>query len=351
VIPFWIYDTSATLSTGFGFSIGRLPNKKVVCLALCALLLALSFSAEAQQPAKIARIGYLGSGSASSSAAYLLAFREKLRDLGYTEARQIGIEGRYSEGKTERLPQLAGDLVRLPVDVIVTGGNEAVQAAKKTTQSVPIVMAFSGDPVGLGVVSSLAQPGGNVTGLTNLAAELTAKRLELLKEIVPNLTKVAVFWNPEDPISPIGLKEVEVAANALRLTVQLLKVERSADLEAAFKVANKEHAGGLILIPGAVTGSNQARIVHMVTKNRLPAVYQRDDYVKDGGLMSYGPDRLEQFCRAAIYVDKILKGTKPADLPVEQPTKFELVINLKTAKQIGLTIPQSVLARADKVIK
>jgi putative ABC transport system substrate-binding protein len=341
VIPFWILD--------FGFSLARSSNKRIFCFTLCAPLLALSFSA--QPAAKIARIGYLGSGSASSAAAHLLAFRQKLRDLGYTEGRQIVIEGRYSEGKTDRLPQLAGELVRLPVDVIVTGGNEAVQSAKKTTQSVPIVMAFSGDPVGLGVVSSLAQPGGNVTGLTNLAAELTAKRLELLKEIVPNLTKVAVLWNPEDPISPIGLKEVEVAANALRLTVQLLKVERFADLEAAFRAANNERAGGLILIPGAVTGSDQARIVHLVTKNRLPAVYQRDDYVRDGGLMSYGPDRLDQFRRAAIYVDKILKGVKPGDLPVEQPTKFELIVNLKAAKQIGLTIPPNVLARADRVIR
>lgn len=324
---------------------------KLLVYTLCAMLFALCFPAEAQQPAKIARIGYLGSGSASSAAAHLLAFRQKLRDLGYTEGKQIVIEGRYSEGKTERLPQLAGELVRLPVDVILTGGNEAVQAAKKITQSVPIVMAFSGDPVGIGVVNSLARPAGNVTGLTNLAAELTAKRLELLKEIVPNLRKVAVLWNPQDPISPIGLKEVEFAANALRLTVQLLKVERSADLEAALRAAKTERAGGLILIPGAVTGSNQARIIHLVTKNRLPAVYQRDDYVRDGGLMSYGPDRLDQFRRAAIYVDKILKGTKTADLPVEQPSKFELIINLKAAKQIGLTIPPNVLARADRVIK
>jgi putative ABC transport system substrate-binding protein len=212
-------------------------------------------------------------------------------------------------------------------------------------------MAFSGDPVGIGVVSSLAQPAGNVTGLTNLAAELTAKRLELLKEIVPNLTKVAVLWNPEDPISPIGLKEVEVAANALRLTVQLLKVARSADLEAVLRTAKTERAGGLLLIPGAVTGSNQARIVHLVTKNRLPAVYQRDDYVRDGGLMSYGPSFALDGRDAARLVDKLLRGTKPADIPVEQPTTFELVLNLSTAKRLGLTVPPIVLMRVGRVVK
>jgi putative ABC transport system substrate-binding protein len=291
-------------------------KKKITLLTLCALLYSLSFSVEAQQRGKIPRIGYLGSGSVSSNATYLAAFREKLRDLGYTEAKNIAIEGRYAEGKIQRLPHLASELVRLPADVIVTGGNEAVQAAKNATQSVPIVMAFSGDPVGIGIVSSLAQPGGNVTGLTNLAAELTGKRLELLREIVPNLSKVAVLWNPEGPVSPVALKEAEVAARALRLAIQSLKVEKPADLEGAFRAANKERAGGLILIPGAFTGFNQARIVELATKNRLPAVYQRSDYVRDGGLMSYGPDRLEQFRRAATYVDKILKGAKPVDLPV-----------------------------------
>jgi putative ABC transport system substrate-binding protein len=279
------------------------------------------------------------------------AFRQALRNLGYIEGKNIVIEYRYAEGKLDRLPELAAELVRLQVGIIITAGNEPAEAAKNVTQKLPIVMAFSGDAVGLGFVSSLARPGGNITGLTNLALELGGKRLELLKEVVPRINRVATLFDPEGPAPVLAFKEAQAAAQSLGLKLQSMEVRVPTDLDSAFRAAAKERADALMTLPGAFPSFHRKRIVELAAKSRLPGVYPEIHFADVGGLMSYGSDRSEEFRRAAHYVDKILKGANPAELPVEQPTKFELVINLKAAKQIGLTIPPSVLARADKIIK
>ncbi|HEV2055180.1 MAG TPA: ABC transporter substrate-binding protein [Methylomirabilota bacterium] len=318
-----------------------------------AVLLVAPFAAEAQQAAKISRIGYLASNLAASPHMNE-AFRQGLRDLGYVEGRNVVIEYRDAGGKFERLPALAAELVALKVDVIVASDTPAAQAAKQATRTLPIVFIGAGDPVTSGLVSSLARPGGNVTGLSLLAPELVGKRLELLKQAVPGVTRVAVLWQPGGSgggTEKDVLKEVEVAARALGVRLQFVEARGPADFDRAFSDMTRERAGALTVLGSAMFANERRRLVDLAAKNRLPGVYGFREYVDAGGLMAYGPNVADLFQRAATYVDKILKGMKPADLPVEQPTKFELVINLKTAKALGLTIPPAVLGRADQVIK
>ncbi|MBI2531813.1 MAG: ABC transporter substrate-binding protein [Deltaproteobacteria bacterium] len=326
-------------------------RKKIFCLALGAMLSALSFSVAAQQTGKIPRIGYLSSLSASSDSSRNDAFRQGLKELGYIEEKNVAIEYEFAQGKLDRLPDLAGELVRLKVDVIVVGGSTATRAAKNATKLIPIVMINVTDPVVLGFVVSLARPGGNLTGLSNLAPELGGKRLELLKEIVPQLSRVAVLGDPNSPAYGPQLNELKLAARALGLQLQPAEVRGPGDLESAFSAMIKARAGALMGLQQPTIDILRERIIDLAGKNRLPAMYPNRENVEAGGLISYAADISTMFRRAATYVDKILKGTKPADLPVEQPMKFELVINLKAAKQIGLTIPQWTLMKADKVIR
>jgi len=307
--------------------------------------------AQAQQPKKVPRIGFLSSLSRQAVANRIEAFRQGLGELGYAEGKNILIEWRYAEGKTERLPELAADLVRLKVDVIVTGGPAVNRFAKEATASIPIVLTFDNDPVGNGFAASLARPGGNITGFSTLAPELSGKRLELLKEIVPKLARVAVLGNTTVPGNAQALREAELAAGAFGIKLQYLEVQNANDIETAFRTASKGHADAVLVLGSQVVTSHVKQFAEMAAKNRLPAMFWSPEFVEAGGLMTYSVSITDLFRRSAIYVDKILKGAKPADLPVEQPTKFELVINLKAAKQIGLTIPPNVLARADRVMK
>jgi len=325
-------------------------KKKIVVLALCAILFALCTSAEAQQSGKIPWIGYLaGTGSGPSP-----AFIQGLRDLGYVEGKNIAFAYRTTEGRTERNAELAAELVSLKVDILIADGTGPGLAAKKATGTIPIVLATGADPVGNGLVASLARPGGNVTGLTNLSPELGGKLLELLKEVVPKLSRVAVLMlgGPESPSNRLFVKETEPSARKMAIQLIPLAVHGPEDFEEAFRSAVKQRANGFIdrIGPGGSTTTYQ-QAVALTIKNRLPAISGSRRWVDRGGLMYYGGDESVRYRRVAAYVDKILKGTKPADLPVEQPIKFELVINLRTAKQIGLTIPPNVLARADRVIK
>jgi putative ABC transport system substrate-binding protein len=332
-------------------------KKKVLGLALGALLLALCLSAEAQQQAaKVARIGFLTPFSASDPQNVLRqdAFRQGLRDLGYVEGKNINIEYRHADGRSERLPELAEELVRLKVDILVVANDTTARAAKKSTATIPIVMAGSGNPIGSGVIASLARPGGNVTGLANYGAELLGKRLELLKEVVPKVTRFA-FLNAADSAATASgdaFKEAQGAAKALRVQFKLVEVKaQNPDIEGAFRIMAKERIGALITSPVPVIGFHRKRILELVEKHRIPAMHPQQEWANAGGLMSYGANTVDLYRRAAVYVDKILKGAKPADLPIEQPTKFELIINLKTAKQLNLTIPSHVLLRADRVIR
>jgi putative ABC transport system substrate-binding protein len=324
----------------------------VVCLLLTLFLLTV---AEAQQPKKVARLGYLSNTDAATDSPRAEGIRLALRELGYIEGQNIAIEYRYAEGKLDRASELAAELVRLKLDIIVAAtGDVTIRAAKNATKTIPIVMMGQGsDPVRAGHVESLARPGGNVTGITALIRELGGKRLELLKEAVPKLTRVAVLYDPAMQGSLHEVKELLPAdAHALKLTIQPWEIRVVDDLEKFFAALNKQRPDGLYpLTAGPVMRSNQKRIVGFALKSRLPSVYGSEGNVAAGGLMSYGVDNADSYRRVAVYIDKILKGAKPADLPVEQPTKFELVINLKTAKQIGLTIPPNVLARADRVIR
>jgi putative ABC transport system substrate-binding protein len=316
------------------------------------MLFALCWSAEAQQPTKVPRIGYLTAASLSANAGRIEAFRQGLRELGYVEGENIVIEWRSSEGKFDRLPALAAELVRLKVDIIVTSGPTPTRPAKEATATIPIVMSQDTDPVGNGFVASLARPGGNITGLSTLRPELSGKQLELLKEIVPRLSRVAVLGTSTQPGYAQQLREVELAAGALGVKLQYLDVLGPKDIETAFRAASKGRADAvLMLVAGAVLNPHRTEVAELAVKSRLPAIYRNREDVEAGGLMTYGVSLTDLSRRAATYVDKILKGAKPADLPVEQPMKFEFVINLKTAKQIGVTIPPNVLARADKVIK
>ena len=320
-------------------------------LTICALLFAIGSSAEAQQPKKIPRIGFLVGESASLAAPRTQAFRQGLRELGYVEGKNIAIEYRYSEGKRDRIPELAAELVRLKVDVIVTGGAPYTRAAKEATSTIPIVITQDPDPVGNGFVASLARPGGNTTGLSNFNRELSGKRLELLKEVDSKLSRVAVFGTSTFPGNGQNLKETELAAEALRVKLQYIDVLGPKDLETAFRAATKARADAVIAMGSNVLNSQRAQVIALAAKSRLPAIYSNPQFAEEGGLMIYGVSQNDLARRAATYVDKILKGAKPGDLPIEQPTKFELIINLKAAKQIGLTIPPNVLARADRVIK
>jgi putative ABC transport system substrate-binding protein len=327
-------------------------RRNVYGLTLCAMLFALCFSVEAQQrPQKIPMIGFLGATSPSTIPARLDAFRQGLRDLGYVEGKNIIIEYRYADGKLDRVPALAAELVRLNVDVIVTGGSAATRPAKEATATIPIVMAQDTDPVGNGFVASLARPGGNISGLSIVAPELSGKQLELLKETVPKVLRVVVPSNPNEPSYMQLRKETELAAKALKIQIQFLDARSAKDVETAFREATKRRANAVLVPTMPIVASQRAQIADLAVKNRLPAMYGQPEYVDAGGLMFYGASITDLFRRAATYADKILKGAKPADLPVEQPTKFEFIINLKAAKQIGLTIPPNVLARADRVIK
>jgi putative ABC transport system substrate-binding protein len=306
---------------------------------------------EAQQAKKIPRIGFLGNSTPALEANLIGPFREGLSDLGYVEGRSIFIEWRWAEGKYERFPSLIAELIALNIDVIVTAGTPASLAVKKVTTSIPLVMIAVGDPVGTGLIKSLAHPGGNVTGLTSIAADLEGKRLELLREVVPTLSHVAVFWNPASPFQVVAEKEVQAAAQLLRIKVLSLGVQAQEQFDNAFATIRRERPGALNVLADRLFLHNRARIMDFAVQNRLPGVHAYVELVEAGGLMSYGPSYPGMHRRATYFVDRILKGTKPADLPVEQPTKFELVINLKTAKQIGLPIPPNVLARADRVIR
>jgi putative ABC transport system substrate-binding protein len=314
-------------------------------------LLAVAVITQAQQPNTISRVGYLSVLSASSDTARIQAFRQGLRELGYNEEQSISILTRYAEGNLNQLPQLAGELVHLKVDVIVVGGSTATKASQNATKVIPIVMAHGSDPVELGFVASLARPAGNITGLTHLAPELGGKRLELLKDIVPQLTRVGALTDPATGGHGPQIKEIEFAAKAIGLQLWAANVRGASDLESAFSAMIKGRVGALVALQLPTLDRLRGQIVNLAAKNRLPTVYPNSEYVESGGLMSYTADIVPLFRRAATYVDRILKGAKPADLPVEQPTKFELVINLKTAKQIGLNLPPNVLARADRVIK
>jgi putative ABC transport system substrate-binding protein len=326
-------------------------KNKFVGFALMLLLSALSVSAAAQQPKKVPRIGYVDAGSPATTGHRAQAFVQGLRDLGYVEGQNIVIEYRWAEGKLESLPALVEEVVRRRVDVIVSSATPAIRFAKEQTTTIPIVMAGVTDPVGVGFVTSLARPGGNITGLTHLSPDLSGKRLELLKEVVPRLLRVAVLWNPNQPGQSAAFKDTQVAAQALRVTLISMEVRNREEIERALSGMGKDHSQALFELPDPLTFFNRELITEFAAKHRLPAMYSFREYVDAGGLMSYGTSFPDLFRRAATYVDKILKGTKPAELPVEQPMKFELVINLKTAKQIGLTIPPNVLARADKVIR
>ena len=326
-------------------------STKVSRLALCAMLLAVSSSAAGQQPKKVPRIGYLDAFSSSVTAERVGSLVQGLRDLGWVDGQNIVIEYRYAEGKFERLTELAADLVHLNVDIIVVQSNTVARVVADATKTIPIVMADGRDPVATGLAASLARPGGNVTGMTNLRTELAGKKLELLKETVPKHAHVAVFWNPAVRAEEIA--ELKAAALPLKIQLHVLEVRVADEFAKAFRDATKARAGALIVTsdPAGLFTANRKQIVELAVKNRLPAMYPVSGFVNAGGLLSYAASVPESYRRAATYVDKILKGAKPGDLPIERPMKFELVVNLQTAKQIGLTIPPNVLARADKVIR
>jgi putative ABC transport system substrate-binding protein len=325
-------------------------RKKNIGFALSAMLLALSVPVEAQQQSKVAKIGWLGIGSASSVSRYE-EFRRVLRELGYFEGKNINFEYRSADNRLDRLPSLADELVLLQVDLIITRGTPEALALKKATRTIPIVFYDVTDPVGAGLVDSLARPGGNITGFSGIEAVLAGKRLELLKEIIPKLSRVAVLWNPQDLSSAQQWKASQLPAQELGLQLYSMEVSSADKYEGAFRAAAKARSDALAVIAGSLEDSSRTRLADLSTKNRLPAIYPRPVFVESGGLMSYGRDRDEALKRVPSMIDKILKGTKPADIPVEQPTKFELVINLKTAKVLGLTIAPVVLMRAQRVIK
>jgi putative ABC transport system substrate-binding protein len=326
-------------------------KKRITALTLCALLYAPCVPAEAQQAVKVPRIGILQPVGGSLPSPLWGAFRQGLRDIGYVEGTNIFIEVRSGEGKIEHLTQLATELVRLKVEVIITSSTPAILAAKKATSTIPIVMAVSGDPVVGGLVASLGHPGGNVTGLTLLAPELNGKRLELVKEAVVRVSRVGVLVNAANPGRQTTIEETEAAARPLGVQLEIQKVRSPNEFESTFSEMERKHVGALTVLEDPLFNSHIERVVTLAAKHHLAAIYPRREFVEVGGLMSYGPNWNDLFRRAAAYVDKILKGAKPADLPVEQPTKFELIINLKAAKQIGLMIPPNMLARADKVVK
>ena len=327
-----------------------LPGGRII-LPLVLSLLAAPLAADAEQAKSLPRIGYLDGGYPSANAHLREAFRQGLRELGYVEGRTITVEYRWAEGRFDRLPDLAAELIRLQVNLIVAVGDPTIHAAKQATSVIPIVMTAVGDPVGRGFVASLARPGGNLTGVSNLAVDLTGKWLELLKEVVPKASQVAVLMNAANPTHPLFWREAQAAAQVLGLKVLNLEVRTPADFDGAFAAMIRDRASALVVLPDPLISGQRARLAELAAKDRLPAMYAFREHAEAGGLISYGPSLSERFRRAAAYVDKILKGAKPADLPVEQPTRFELVINMKTAKALGLVIPPSILVRADQVIQ
>ena len=362
---FWIFNFGFSIESRkdkppSGFNFGPLsgnrksknPKPKLVGVIAIVVTLAIGGAiATAQQPAKTSRIGLLVAVSQAAVSDRTEAFRRGLRDLGYIEGKNIIIESRYADGKLERLPALAAELMRLNVKVIITAGPPATRAANDTVSGIPIVMAQDSDPVGNGFVVSLARPGGSITGLSTVSSELNGKRMELLKETVAKLFRVAVIGNSTIRGNAQALEEIRAAAEIFRVQVQYVDVRNPADIDNAFRDARKGRVHAILLTNNPILSGQRRRVADLAQESRLPAIFERFEYVQDGGLMSYGVSSTDLYRRAATYVDRILKGAKPADLPVEQPTKFELVINLKTAKQIGLTIPPNVLARADKVIR
>ena len=327
-------------------------NVQLVTLTVALVLLTLPLPAEAQSAAKSARIGYLATGSASADAPLHEAFRQGLRDRGWIEGQNVAIEYRWADGRLDRLPHLAADLVRLNVDVIFTPSTASTAAARNATRTIPIVMAMVADPVGRGMIASLARPGGNLTGLSiGVGLGFIGKQLELIKEVVPKVSRVAVLGNPGEPQHKSAVSEAEGAGRVLGVTLQLLEARGPNEFDRAFAAMVRDHAGALLVLSGPVYVLHRGQLANLAAKRRLPAIYNFREFVDAGGLLAYGPNIREFWRRAAVYVDKILHGAKPADLPVEQPTKLELVINLKTAKALGLTIPQSVLLRADEVIQ
>ena len=326
-------------------------SSKIIRFALCAVLFAFCSAAEAQQPAKIPKIGELIFTSGPGLGPGRAAFRQQLRELGYVEGKNIVFEARSAEGKLDRFHTLADELVRLKVDVLFASSTNEARTLKNATQTIPIVFRVSTDPVADGLVDNLARPGGNLTGVTTISTELAGKRLELLKEIVPKLSRVAVLWDPRGESSEQWWKESQMAARELGLHLHSTKVSSADKFEEAFREIAKAHVAALSVSPGSVNTASPKPIIDLAAKYRLPAIYDRSEFVIAGGLMSYGPDRSESYRRAAVFVDRVLKGAKAADIPVEQPKKFEFIINLKAAKQIGLTIPPNVLARADRVNK
>jgi ABC-type uncharacterized transport system substrate-binding protein len=322
-------------------------------LAISTLLLALCFPAHAQQPKPIPRVGFLSPrGNPKNPGPSVEAFRQGLRDHGYIEGKNIQIDYRYEEGRVDHLPTIVAEFLELKVDVLVLTAMTAIRAAKQATKTIPIVMTTTQDPVATGLINSLARPGGNITGLTTLTKELSGKRLELLKEVVPDLSRVGVLWNADASGSVIGFQEYETTARVLNIQLQSLEVRApKPDLERAFKAAVRGRVRGLVMIRQSLITSLRKPIATLAVKHRLPLMAEGDDYVESGALMSYSASDADRYRRVAYFVDRILKGAKPADLPVEQPTKFEFIVNLKTAKQIGLTIPPNVLARADRVVK
>ena len=334
-----------------GASVRRQNLKWAGVVVILVLVLGWVRMAAAEQPTKIPRIAFLGTASASVVATRVEAFREGLRELGYVEGKNIVMEYRFGEGKSNEVTTLAVELARSKVDVIVTAGSAGTRSAKEATVTIPIVMGNEGDPVASGFVASLARPGGNITGMSNLSPEISGKQLEILKDIVPKLSRVATLGNLTIPGNSQALKEIELASRVLGVQVQYLEVKSSADFEVAFRSASKGRADAVIALPNPVATFDRKQVVKLAVKSRVPAIYHSIEFVDDGGLMTYSANITDLFRRAATYVDKILKGAKPADLPVEQPKKFEFIINLEAAKQIGLTIPPNVLARANKVIK
>jgi putative ABC transport system substrate-binding protein len=327
------------------------PISPIVCAAVLAALFACCHSAQAQQKSHLPRIGYLTVASLSANKTRVEAFRQGLRDLGYQEGQNIIVEWRSGAGKAKREDELVAEALRLDVDVIISSGPTMTRAAKQATSIIPIVMAFDSDPIGNGFVASLARPGGNITGLSALSPELAGKQVELLKEVLPRIARIAILGNSDEPANQNTVNEIGTAARAMSVQVQSMDVRGAEDVKTAVAGAIKSHADAAIVVPSLVFTDKRAQLANLVLQARLPSVYFRHEFVEAGGLMSYAPSFTDLSRRAASYVDKILKGAKPADLPVEQPTKFELVINLKTAKEIGLTIPPNVLARADRVIK
>jgi putative tryptophan/tyrosine transport system substrate-binding protein len=323
-------------------------SKRKVAYTFCGLLLALSNAASAQQ---MPRIGFLGTTSPADISARVEMFRQGLREVGYIEGQNIVIDYRWAEGRPDRLPKLAGELVKLPVDIIVTHGEAAIRTLKQATRTIPIVVGVTGDLVATGHALSLARPGGNITGLVDTSPELSGKRLEILKEIVPAISRIAVLWNGANAVKRLDFKETEIAALALGLTLQSLEIKASNDFDGNLKAATAPRVAALVVLHDALISANTKSIVDFAVNNRLPAMHGATEVVDAGGLMSYAANIPDLFRHSAWYVERILKGTKAADLPIEQPTKFELVINLKAAKQIGLTIPPHVLARADRVLK